>query len=138
MSIPLVFCGRPEDVPEWHRGCGEEQRPEKRARPVEDELPRVGEDGDQRGVSDAAPRVIRNRHRIGDHEKREEQQRSALKLMDPDGATLTEPQNPKRCSAEVKGKKRDAHVHPSRAVGDQNTERDEPSGEHEVVPPLRG
>lgn len=92
--------------------------------------------GDERGVERPGAAMVRDRHRIGDHEEREEKERTAAEVMDEDRGGLAEPRDAGGERAEVAGEKRRAHVGPARPSDDEGAERHEPRRERDVGAPL--
>ena len=103
---------------------------------VEPDLPRVRDYGDQGGVRDSAAAVVGAGHRIGNHEKREQQQRAAFELMRPHGPSLTEVLEAHRERAKIEREERPADIAAARAIRDEHAEHHDPSRDGNVLAPL--
>ena len=136
--LPGELRRGPESIPERHRRRQQEKGEEHAVRPGEAELPDGRESRDERGVDDPSPRVVWNRHRVGDHEECKEKKRAVADLVDENGQALAEPGDARREEAEVEREEGPADVTPPGAARNDRSQGDEPAGEREVLAPLAG
>ena len=91
---------------------------------------------DEDRVERCARARVRDRHRVADHEEREQQQAAAAELMQPDGPRLAE--RDARAARRGRATRRGTptRCRAPRARDDDAAERDEQRGEREVVAPI--
>src|SRR5271156_5114628 len=133
---PFEFARGPNRVPQRNARRRDKQSPDESVGVVEQELPRVRERGDERGVRDPSAPVVGPGHRIGNHEERKQQQRAALELMRPHCPALAEIFDARRERTEIEREKLPADISAPRAIRHQHAEHHHPSCYREILTPL--
>src|SRR6478672_2467124 len=90
-ALPSVFCSRAEVIDEGREHRAERQRAEQSVGAIKHELNVSGAGGQQQREKNSSLALVRCRFRIGDHEEREEQERTALQLLQRDRRGIAEP-----------------------------------------------
>src|SRR5262249_31771537 len=133
---PFVAAPRQEPVEQRDERRKGEERPDGSGGTEEGELPEVRDDGHERAEDEAARPRVGRRAGVGDHEEGEEEQASALELVDGNRERIAEP---KRAGDEEHGprrEEREGHVGAERAMDDEAAGAREGEGQEGRRPPL--
>src|ERR1700730_975804 len=87
-------------------------------------------------MDDAPNPAIGDCHRVGNHKKREEQQRTIGQLMKRDEPVLAKPLSAQGEQTRINSQKAETDISASRPGHDRNAKQRDPSGADELLTPL--